>query len=272
MDRHWALAPAHLDARSARARGLDGGERIVAALDTGVDADHPDLRGRVLPGGNTLAQDADTRDRDGHGTHVAGILGASGADGIGGAGLCWRIRILPVKVMDRGRGYDAAALEGLARAVRHGASLVNMSLNSGDSRLSPFYERAATWARNQVAWIVASAGNGGTAVTQPANTPGIIGVAAVNREGRRCPWSNHGAGVMLAAPGEGILSTLPGGRWGLHSGTSIAAPFVTGALAMLLESQPGAPRERVLALLRQTTRPAGDPGLGAGILALDRLP
>jgi subtilisin family serine protease len=194
LDRQWALAPGHLDARSAWARGLDGGERIVAVLDTSVDADHPDLYGRVLPGWNTLAYDADTRDRDGQGTHIAGILGASGADGVGGAGLCWRIRILPVKVMDRGRGHDAAALEGLAWAVRRGAAIVNMSLNSGDIRLSPFYERAATWARDQGAWIVGSAGNGGAAVTQPANTPGIIGVAAVNLEGRRCPWSNHGPG------------------------------------------------------------------------------
>ncbi|MEB3299039.1 MAG: S8 family serine peptidase [Candidatus Sericytochromatia bacterium] len=272
LERQWALAPGHLDARSAWARGLDGGERVVAILDTGVDPSHPDLKGRVLPGWNALTRTDDSMDREGHGTHVAGILAAAGDDGVGVAGLCWRLKILPVKVMDRGRGNDAAALEGLAWAVRQGASIINMSLNSADTRLSPFYARAAAWARDQGAWVVASAGNDGGAVTQPANTPEVLAVAAVGRDDRRCRWSNHGQAVALAAPGEGILSCLPGGRWGMDSGTSMAAPFVSGALAMLLEAHPGAPRERIRALLRQATRPSSESGLGDGLLALDRMP
>ena len=123
----WGLgligAPAAWDSST----GADG--PILAVVDTGVDATHPDLDGRVLPGIDLVNGDDDASDDNGHGTHVAGIMAAAGNNGIGGAGVCWGCRILPVKALNAaGSGAYSTLASGITWAADHGASVINLSL------------------------------------------------------------------------------------------------------------------------------------------------
>lgn len=228
----WALR--RLEASSVAA--LSSGEGVtVAVVDTGVDASHPDLSTRVLPGADFVTPASDGRtDPNGHGTHVAGIIAAA-SDGSGTSGLAANVRILPVRVLNAdGYGDDALVAAGVLWAVEQGADVINLSLGGPDR--DPLLAQALELATQRGVTVVAAAGNdglNGDTVSYPGAEPSVLAVAASTVVDTRAAFSTRGSYVDLAAPGLGILSTLPASRYGYLSGTSMATPYVVAAAALV---------------------------------------
>ncbi|HYH48015.1 MAG TPA: S8 family serine peptidase [Acidimicrobiia bacterium] len=254
----------------------------VAVLDSGVDGAHEDLAGAVLPGWDAIARrpGADT-DTYGHGTHVGGIVAAVAGNGVCGSGAAAGVRILPVRVLDNdGSGWSSDIAEGIRWAADHGADVINLSL--GGPSPSAAYRAAIDYAvRERNAVVVASAGNeyeSGNPVEYPAADPDAIAVGASNPAGARAAFSNTGAYVDIAAPGTSILSPCPMGasvcsstsRYTRMSGTSMAAPFVAAAAALLRAARPDASAGQIRDWLASTATDAGAPGpddeFGSGII------
>ncbi|WP_436794828.1 S8 family serine peptidase [Actinospongicola halichondriae] len=244
---------------------------VVAVLDSGVDAGHPDLVGRIVPGYNAFDGTADTADDFGHGTLVAGVIAAKRDNGIGVAGVAGGgAMIMPVKVLDSfGDGTDATVASGIRWAAEHGADVINLSL----SRLgtSETIDDAVTFALDHDVVVVAATGNDAVnAPSVPAGSPGVVGVASTDSDGNFSWFSTYGFQVDLTAPGMGITSTEAGGGYATEDGTSFAAPLVAGAAALIRSRHPGYDESRTrLALLRgaEDRGPAGvDDSYGFGVL------
>jgi len=212
---------------------------IVAVVDTGVDANHPDLRGALVPGVNLVDGNAPPLDDHGHGTAVAGIVAARADNGQGIAGVCWFCVVMPVKVLDsKGTGDDTRIAAGIVWAAEHGARVINLSL--GGPGTSPELTAAIAYATWKGAAVVAAAGNSGTSVPfYPAADVNALSVAATTTADRAYSWSNYGAWVAVAAPGCNV-ATLRGGGYGRFCGTSSAAPLVAGLAALALSRRPSA--------------------------------
>lgn len=212
----------------------------VAVIDTGVDCGHVDLRCA-----ETDHYDATKRmptfnptDRLGHGTHVAGIIGAV-ENGRGVIGTAPDAEILSCKACSDGgtcNELDVAAC--VVWGVGAGADVMNMSLGGPGGANTPELCEVLAWARAQGVFTVASVGNAGTRQQLwPATCGGVVGVgASIPPDGDRIADYSQRASVDLVAPGSEVLSTLPGGRWGYLSGTSMAAPHVSGAAALMREA------------------------------------
>lgn len=206
----------------------------VATLDTGVDFSHPDLRPNLHRGYNVLSPGGLPRDGNGHGTHTAGTIAAAN-NSIGVVGVAPKASLYPVKVLDsRGMGRISTIVVGLEWATKNKMQLVNMSL--GSTNASKALETAVKNAVAAGVIIVASAGNAGKpgSVFYPARYQEVVAVSAIDEQGQRADFSSYGPEVTVCAPGAEILSTYPGGRYKKMNGTSMAAPHVTGALALLL--------------------------------------
>ncbi len=240
-----------------RAWDITTGSRdvLVAVVDTGADLDHPDLAPNLVPGWDYVDGDAQPEDEsaNGHGTHVAGTIGARGGDAAGVSGVAWQVRLMPLRILDAdGRGTVADEIDAFAHAAAAGARVVNASF--GGSAPSQAERDAMAAAPNVL--FVAAAGNDGTdddtAPVYPCayDLPNVICVTASDRDDVRPSYANVGARTVdLAAPGDHILSTLPADRWGWLSGTSMAAPHVAGAAALLLSHERDArPADLVAAL------------------------
>lgn len=269
----WGMHQTRLYAQAAWAKGVNGRGVLVAVLDTGVDYEHPDLKGRVVLGPDLANQDADPMDRFGHGTHVAGIIAASGNNGLGVAGVAWASRILAVQVLgDRGKGNTGNVVAGIKYAVDHGARVINMSLGTNDPVIDPVLHQALVYARDKGVLVVSAAGNNRGQVGSPANDPIAIAVSSSSSFGP-FEWSsffsNYGEKIEVAAPGGGIVSTLPskgsvlGRDYGKLSGTSQATPFVSGAAALIIGQHPEWSAAQVRVRLRQGVDDKGPPGRDA---------
>jgi len=217
---------------------------VVAVVDTGVDANHPDLRGALVPGWNFIGNDANTSDDHGHGTAVAGVIAARSNNHVGGAGVCWRCLVMPIKVLDaKGSGDDTTIAAGIVWATDHGARVLNLSLGGPGSSVE--LANALAYASAKGALVVAAAGNAGiTAQFYPAADPHAISVAATTVTDNRYSWSNFGSWVRLAAPGCNIAPIL-GDSYGTFCGTSSATPVVAGLVALELSAQPAATASEV---------------------------
>ncbi|MEJ5914094.1 S8 family serine peptidase [Pseudokineococcus sp. 1T1Z-3] len=258
----WGLDA--LAAESFRLRA--NGTPVVAVVDSGVAAYHQDLRTVVLPGADMTSSGGDgRRDSNGHGTHVAGIAGAAIANGLGGEGLA-RLRVLPVKALGAdGTGSTTAIARGVVWAADNGADVVNLSL--GGPVRDDVLERAIAYAVSQDVVVVAAMGNegSGSPTYYPAAYPDVLAVAAVGKDLRRAPYSSTGAHADLAAPGTAIVSTVvgDGDDYGAKSGTSMAAPYVAAAAAVLVSTVPGASARQVADALTSTARDLGAVGRDA---------
>jgi subtilisin family serine protease len=228
---------------------------VIAIVDTGVAADQPDLRGRVLQGWDFHNRDGNPRDDNGHGTAVAGVAAAAGNDGVGIAGMCWKCRILPVKVLNaNGSGSHSNIAAGIMWAADRGADVINLSLATPTH--TEIMEDAVAYARRRGSVVVAAAGNEGTKRKfYPAAFPGVISVAASNSADRLYAWSNKGSWIKLAAPGCAYTGK-PGRRWSWWCGTSFASPAVAGTAALVKSLRPGMGRSAVEAAILQTASSA----------------
>jgi subtilisin family serine protease len=242
---------------------------LVALLDTGVDADHPDLAGNVLVGYDVLTGRAGvSRDEHGHGTQMAGIIAAQGNNGAGVAGVSWKCRILPVRVLDRhGSGSYWEVMEGLTVAVERGAQIVNMSFG-GYRRALGLQEAVALAVRKNVLLVAGVGNDGRERPSYPAAYPRVLGVAASAPHDDPWQLSNRGDAVDLAAPGVGVLTTTTNGGYAYGTGTSHAAALVSGCAALLKAHEPGLSGEQMARRLQATADDRGEPGrdgvFGAG--------
>ncbi|WP_432247604.1 type VII secretion-associated serine protease mycosin [Streptomyces sanyensis] len=269
--RPWALQRVLLDELWKQSTGQ--GVR-VAVIDSGVDARHPQLRKAVdteaganlLPkdakdaGGNPLERGKEdgTTDTAGHGTKVAGIIAARPARGTGFVGLAPDAVIIPIQQNDADGNGNAATL---AKAIRHAidqdADVINISQDTAEAvEPEPELKQAVDAALAEEIVVVASAGNdglgGNVKKTYPASYPGVLAVAASDRNNERAPFSQSGEFVGVAAPGVDIVSTVPGGGHCADHGTSFSAPYVAGLAALVKAKHDDWTAREIVAQIQQT--------------------
>ena len=236
----------------------------LAVVDSGVDASHADLAGRVRTdlGASCLnltpCVAGPAADDDWHGTNVAGIAGAATNNGLGVAGVAFNSPIIPVKVLDStGSGNFSDVADGILWAAQHGARVINLSIGGGYSQT--VCDAVSTAEHAYGALIVAAAGNeSSSAASAPAACPGAVGVAATNDLDFPASFSNFGSpDVFLSAPGVDIDSTYPGGLYASADGTSMASPFVAGVAALRFGEYPWSTPTDVRRVLASTAAKVG---------------
>ncbi len=246
--------------------GLD--TLVIAVVDSGVLATHPDLTGKVLTTGRNFAADpanSNSTDNYGHGTYVAGIAAANTNNGVGLAGIAWNARILPIKVLnEQGLGSNATIAKGIRYAIERRADIINISL--GGPERSKEVEDATRTAFIGGAVLVASVGNNGSnQPNYPAAFDGVIGVGAFNQRGEAASFSNYGPELSLTAPGSSIIGPWIGPQqYVFDSGTSSAAPFVSGAAALMLSVNRNLSNVQVRNIL-ENTADNSKPGDAGGV-------
>lgn len=270
----WGLAAYRVPEQWKATRGE--GVR-VAVLDTGIDAGHPDLDGAVEAARDFTDSPRGAEDAQGHGTHVAGTIAARRNEQ-GVVGVAPGCRLLVGKVLgDDGSGTSPEVAAGIDWAVEAGADVLSLSLGSPDpsAAIRAAIERAVAAGR----FVICAAGNEGrdNAVNYPARWETTIAVGAVDRFGQVARFSSRGPEVDICAPGADVLSTFPSGRYARLSGTSMATPFVTGVVALMLAKHrrlggatPVRNNGELREHLRRTATDAGpvghDPAFGFGLI------
>ncbi|MCA8923043.1 MAG: S8 family serine peptidase [Planctomycetes bacterium] len=248
----------HQNASLERAWDLTTGDprAVVAVLDTGVDPTHPDLRNRLLPGFDFVNNTATLRDDNGHGTAMCGIVAAEGGNSLGVVGVAFNSRVLPVKVADaNGLASVADVAAGIDYAIQQNAKVINLSL--GTPIDSQALRDAVDRALNAGVVVVAAAGNDPVHHEMfPAAHPGVVSVTAMS-SGVDAELSYEcvlAEGVEVGAPGEGLVTTLPGDVYGFVSGSSAASAFTAGVASLVIARTPGLSAKEVARTLAE----AGD--------------
>lgn len=229
--------------------GNHGSKKIVVAvIDTGVDANHPDLKGNVIEGYNFLDNTTNAQDENGHGTHCAGVIGATGASASGVLGISPEVTILPLRFLSaRATGDLFTGITAIDYAIAKKVDIISASWGAQLSKpeLIPPFQEAAERADKANVLLVTAAGNlnrDNDAIDYyPANaaSPSIISVAATDEADRKIDISNFGAkNVQLAAPGIRIVSTYLKGGYATLLGTSMATPLVAGLAALIKAQHP----------------------------------
>ncbi|MYY01633.1 MULTISPECIES: type VII secretion-associated serine protease mycosin [unclassified Streptomyces] len=268
----WGLDALHTDRawQTTRGKGV-----TVAVVDTGVDGSLPDLAGQVLAGKDMIGFGAVRGDKAWarHGTAMAGIIAGRGhgegrADGV--LGIAPEARILPVRVIleasdparaEARRTRGTALADGIRWAADHGADVINLSLgdDSESAHPEPGEDAAVQYALKKGAVVVASAGNGGEKgdhISYPAAYPGVIAAAAVDRYGTHASFSTRRWYATVSAPGDDIVVPAPDRKYYVEWGTSAAAAFVSGAVALVRSAHPGLSPAQIKKLLTDTARDA----------------
>nr|WP_302597465.1 S8 family peptidase [uncultured Cellulosilyticum sp.] len=223
-------------------KGYKGRGVTIAIIDTGVEVNHPDLKDRIIGGRNFTSEDGGDvnryNDYNGHGTHVAGIIAAS-ANGTGVVGVAPEASLLILKILDRdGNGTYESAIAALKYAITQGVDVISMSLG-GPIDVPELHAAIQEAVSKEIVVICAAANSGdGNALTPeyayPAYYSEVISVGAATSSKRVAGFSNSNNQVDLIAPGVNILSTYLNSSYARLSGTSMAAPYVTGAVALLI--------------------------------------
>ncbi len=270
--------------------GCQGSDAVtIAIIDTGIDLGHPEFAGKLVAGTNIVNPGFPADDDNGHGTLVAGLAAAATDDATGIAGVAWRAKLMPVKVLDsKGDGSEFKTIKGLEWAVANGAHVVNMSIGScNDSgECAPGSDEGAlamdrAWSAGAV--LVAAAGNAGVSeASYPAAYAYVLGVSATDRNDKLASYSNRGFYIDVAAPGGGdspycndppnnVYGTyrssydcdsggpFPAGYITMH-GTSLSCPMVAGLAAVLLGQNLNRSNNEVASLIMGTA----DPQEGSG--------
>ncbi|NJC70598.1 type VII secretion-associated serine protease mycosin [Planosporangium thailandense] len=271
-DDEWHLDFLHV----AQAHRISQGDGVtVAVIDTGVNADHPDLAGNVLPGVDLTGADTKgQQDVAKHGTAMAGLIaahghGPGGADGV--QGIAPHAKILPIRVNQTEFAGKGSLPDAIETAITDGAKVISISLASG---IDGALEHAVQDALDADVVIVAAAGNRPVdgSVIYPARLPGVVAVGAIGRDGALAPISMTGPEVVLAAPGVDVLSTCEHNAYCDGNGTSDATAIVSGAAALIRSKYPNLPAKEVVHRLTATATdkgaPGRDPEYGYGVLNL----
>lgn len=262
---------------------------IVAVIDTGINYNHPDLVGRVLSqdGKNFINQNNLPMDDHSHGTHVAGIIGANGNNGIGVTGMDWNCKLLPVKILDsEGYGNMTDLIEGIYFAIQKGAKILNLSLGF-EVYVEGALQEAIDYAYSKGVIIVVAAGNDSldissynkqSPVCNDGNSNKVIGVASLATENKKSYFSNYSNKYIdVSAFGSNIYSTVLSNGYAIGNGTSMAAPAVSGIIALLLSIAPGLSPAQVMDYIKMTAESVDDVNysytgkLGAGLIRADNL-
>lgn len=257
----------------------------VAILDTGVKNDHEDLKGAIAGEANTTGTSVTTgtgkaSDGDGHGTHVAGIIGARKNNGKGGVGIAPDATLYAVNVLSGGTnaGTDWAIMQGIEQAMKWNVDIINMSL--GGIGYNELCQKEVTKAYNAGIAIFVSAGNDGVSrVNYPAHYDHVICVAAVDPNNTRADFSTYGSWVDLSAPGVGIWSSYKDGGYYSMDGTSQACPVAAGEAAVILAGDNSLKSmeknsARVDALekkMKSNVVKVSGSGMGAGVTSLTKV-
>lgn len=272
--------------------GYSGKDVIVAVIDSGVDGTHPDLQGRVVPGFNALTLESidpyENSDSQGHGTHVAGIIAAN-SNGTGVTGVAPEALIMPIKVLGfrLGGAVENPISLGIKYAADNGADVINMSLGFEPGKeldIDDTICEAVSYANEKGVTVVAAAGNSATSgnpKNYPAGCAGVITVGSIDSSLRPSWFSSYDRFVAIAAPGSNIYSTLPLRKssgyssigYGAMSGTSMAAPMVAGAVAILKQAGVADSLDIVNILQKTATdilSPGIDPYTGSGVLNINK--
>lgn len=266
----------------------------LAVIDSGIYANHPEFSGRLVRGYDFIDSDGTPQDDCGHGTHVAGIAAATGNNRTGVAGINWRVKIMPIRVISDTGGSCSGPTSGLASgiiyAVEHGAQVINMSVGFPAAPVSQLMADAVQYAYDRGVTLFAAAGNNsGAELLQPASLPHVMAVGATNRALTDRAWFSNRSSqldhMFVAAPGMDILSTTPAGsflyedfgterNYGLMSGTSMATPFVAGAATLLAGLPQFDTPDKIYQAIYQTAQdigptPGWDANTGYGLLQID---
>ena len=217
------------------------GTATLAILDTGVDASHPDLAGKVLPGYSAFAGSDPLTDPNGHGTEMAGITVAATDNQLGVAGVAYSgVSILPVQVLDStGVGQDSDIVNGVIWATDNGANVVLMPFSNGG--FSQTLQDAVSYAWSKGVVLVAATGNdSSSSATYPAGDTDVVGVSATDQNDALWSGSNYGADTFIAAPGVDVPTTEAGGAYITITGTSASSAMVAGVVAFERAMDPAA--------------------------------
>ncbi|HUG15792.1 MAG TPA: S8 family serine peptidase [Thermomicrobiales bacterium] len=248
---------------------------IVAVIDSGVSPTHPDLAGRMVAGFNVIDGSANTADISGHGTHVAGIIAAQGANDVGTAGVAMDVRVMPIRVVsEQGEISVADEIAAIYWAVDNGADVINLSL--GSDEYIQLEREAIQYATSQGVIVVAAAGNQVSGISYPAHYAETISVGALTATGQPTAFTSRVTRVDIAAPGESIFSPgwdeFFGDYWSdvFYSdsrpvtGTSFSAAMISGAAALLKSVAPEYGADEVRSALTTTAMPVSPSGPVAG--------
>src|ERR1051325_708904 len=229
---------------------------IIAILDTGVESTHPDLQAKLAPGWNVYDNNSDTHDVYGHGTMVAGTAAASSNNAQGVAAIAWNCPIMPIRIsaLDGTASYSAMA-SGLTWAADHGARVANLSYKASTSAT---VTSAASYFESKGGGVTAAAGNQAT-FDSSSDNPNILTVSATDVNDLLYAYSNSGNNIDLAAPGL-VFTTNPGATYANTGGTSVAAPIVAGAGALVLSANPTLTGTQVQDILKQSADDLGPTG------------
>lgn len=269
--KQWNLRSINVEQAWDETKGKD---ITVAVIDTGISR-VPDLEKTTFAEGYDFVNDqADAKDDNGHGTHVAGTIAQSTNNNFGVAGIAYEATLMPLKVLSaEGGGTVADIAEAIRFAADHGAGVINMSLGGGGE--SALMKEAIAYAHSKNVVVVAAAGNAGrNSAEYPARYPYVIGVSALDAAGNKTPYSNFGAGIDISAPGGlingddkqgGILQNTVDPQTGesvfeAYQGTSMASPHVAGVAALVKAMGVDSPDE-VEDVLKQSALPVKDDNL-----------
>ncbi|MEX2143290.1 MAG: S8 family serine peptidase, partial [Anaerolineales bacterium] len=247
LSKQWGLSNnKNRDINAPEAWGIERGKPhvLIAVVDTGVLYTHPDLQGsrmRTDIDKDFFNNDNDAIDDQGHGTHVAGIIAASGNNGLGITGVCMNCSILPIKVLGSdGSGSVDGVANGIIYAAKRGADVINLSLGMSHScGCSKTLAKALNYAFERGSLIIAAAGNDYVSgLAYPASSSRVMAIGASNKNDKRANFSSYGPGLDILAPGQSILSTYKSNDYKLLDGTSMAAPHAAGVAGLILSKRP----------------------------------
>jgi membrane-anchored mycosin MYCP len=271
----WSLQRVLLDELWSKATGKDV---TVAVIDTGVDKDNRQIRPALMSGGRDfVGKTQGTQDINGHGTRVAGIIAARKMAGTGFSGIAPRAKILPLRYTGsddpKKQGNSTTMSDAIKYAVSKGVDIINISSDTVGKKPNSQLQAAVQSAVSKDILVVAAAGNDGAddklEKTYPAAYDGVVAVAASDRNNERAFFSQSGRFVDIAAPGVGMVSTVPNGGQCAADGTSFSAPYVSGVAALMKQKYPRWSAQQIAARLAQTAnRPGSGPDtqLGWGVV------